>query len=81
MLTTSKSALIDYALSLRDSSNNRAFTVGASDIGQCSRKVWFAKHGAERDPGRVDTWGATLHGQISNSISGRRRCAPVSGPA
>jgi len=64
MLTTSKSALIDYALSLRDSSNNRAFTVGASDIGQCSRKVWFAKHGAERDPGRVDTWGATLRGQM-----------------
>jgi hypothetical protein len=64
MLTTSKSALIDYALSLRGSSNNRAFTVGASDIGQCSRKVWFAKHGAERDPGYVDTWGAALRGQM-----------------
>jgi hypothetical protein len=58
------SALADYAHSLRGSAAGRAFTIGASDIGQCSRKTFFAKHDGARDPGYVETWGATLRGTI-----------------
>jgi hypothetical protein len=57
-------ALTDYARSLRSSAANRAYTVGASDIGQCARKAFFVKHNGARDPGYVDTWGAALRGQI-----------------
>ncbi len=45
-------------------------TVGASEVGQCVRKVWFAKNEADpamkivRDPGYEDRWGATLRGTI-----------------
>jgi hypothetical protein len=64
MQTTSKAALLDYAQSLRGTAKNRAYTLGASDIGQCSRKAFFVKHNGERDTGHVDTWGAALRGQI-----------------
>jgi len=69
MSTTSKAgviagALADYARDLRGAAANRAYTVGASDIGQCARKAFFAKHDAARDLGYVDTWGATLRGSI-----------------
>jgi hypothetical protein len=57
-------ALAAYAQSLRGPAANRAFTLGASDIGQCSRKVFFAKCGGERNPGYVEPWGATLRGSI-----------------
>jgi hypothetical protein len=62
--TSSKAALVDYAQSLRGPAAGRAFTLGASDIGQCGRKAFFAKHNGERDPGYVETWGAALRGQI-----------------
>jgi hypothetical protein len=64
MLTIFKVAITDYAQSLRGPHKDRAFTLGASDIGQCSRKIFFVKHGGERDPGYVETWGATLRGTI-----------------
>ena len=69
MSTTSSAGVIayvlaDYARTLRSSAANRAYTVGASDIGQCARKAFFVKHDGERDPGYVDTWGAVLRGQI-----------------
>src|SRR5215831_15103183 len=64
MSTIFEAALADYARSLRGPAAGRAFTLGASDIGQCGRKVFFAKHNGPRDPGYVDTWGAALRGQI-----------------
>ena len=64
MSTIFETALADYAQSRHGADKDRAFTLGASDIGQCGRKAFFAKHNAERDPGYVDTWGATLRGQI-----------------
>src|SRR5215510_8590834 len=64
MSTISKTALTDYAQSLRGPAKDRAFTVGASDIGQCSRKTFFAKHNGKRNPRYVDAWGATLRGHI-----------------
>jgi hypothetical protein len=63
-MTTFRTALADYAQGLRGDDNNRAFTVGASDIGQCSRKTFFVKHGGARDPGYVEPWGAMLRGSI-----------------
>jgi len=66
---TFKTALIDYAQSLcSPSDKDRAFTLGASDVGQCIRKAFFAKHGGERNSGYVNTWGAILRGQIIEQI-------------
>src|SRR5262245_1852370 len=62
MPTIFETALADYARNRRGPDKDRAFTLGASDIGQCGRKAFVAKHNAERDPGYVDTWGATLRG-------------------
>src|SRR5262245_29595073 len=53
-----------YATTLPRGAVNRFHTVGASDIGQCSRKLFFTKHDCERDSGHVDNWGATLRGRI-----------------
>ena len=61
-------ALADYARDLRGPAANRAYTVGASDIGQCARKAFFVKHDGARDPGYVDTWGAVLRGQIIEQV-------------
>jgi hypothetical protein len=63
-MSTISDALVNYAQSLRGPAKDRAFTLGASDIGQCGRKTFFAKHNGERDPGYVETWGAALRGQI-----------------
>jgi hypothetical protein len=47
---------------------DRAQTVGASDIGQCERKTFFVKnerdrqHGIKRDPEYVDRYGAKIRG-------------------
>lgn len=49
---------------------DRQHTVGASEVGQCARKVFWVKHegdrlfGAKRDPGYVDGWGARMRGTI-----------------
>jgi hypothetical protein len=50
--------------------HDRAQTVGASEVGQCARKVYWTKnaddpaHSAQRDEGYVDGWGARLRGQV-----------------
>lgn len=44
--------------------HDRSRTVGASEIGQCARKIHFAKHNAPRDPDYSDGWGARLRGSI-----------------
>ena len=51
-------------------SHDRSQTVGASEVGQCARKVFWLKnegdqqYGAQRDPDHADTWGARLRGTI-----------------
>jgi hypothetical protein len=51
-------------------SHDRSQTVGASEVGQCARKVYWLKnendpvHGAPRDPGYVETWGARVRGSV-----------------
>jgi hypothetical protein len=48
----------------------RASTVGASDVGQCERKIFYGKHvgdptyGTPRDPGHVERWGARERGTV-----------------
>ena len=66
-----KAALHNYAMAMNKSwSHDRAQTVGASEVGQCARKVFWSKnegdptYGAARDPDYVDGWGAKVRGTI-----------------
>lgn len=49
---------------------DRTQTIGASEIGQCSRKVWYLKNevdqrlGITRDPEHSDEWGARQRGIV-----------------
>jgi hypothetical protein len=49
---------------------DRSQTVGASEVGQCARKVFWSKnegdpkYGAPRDPDYVDGWGARVRGTV-----------------
>jgi hypothetical protein len=53
-----------------DNQDDRASTVGASDVGKCERQVYFGKHfgdpvyGSPRDPDFVDRWGARERGSV-----------------
>jgi hypothetical protein len=55
---------------LRPGTRACASTAGASEIGQCARKVFFAKNagdeslGISPDEGHAEAWGATLRGQL-----------------
>ena len=44
--------------------HDRMLTVGASEVGQCLRKTWFAKNGVEPDPDYIDRYGARLRGDL-----------------
>ena len=44
--------------------HDRNLTVGASEVGQCMRKTWFAKNAVEPDPDYVDRYGAKLRGDL-----------------
>lgn len=44
--------------------HNRLSTVGASEVGQCIRKTWFAKNEIAQDTGYQDRFGAKLRGDI-----------------
>ena len=51
-------------------SHDRLNTVGASEVGQCARKVFWlknegdAQYGAPRDPEYIDSWGARMRGTV-----------------
>lgn len=54
-----------YAATLEKTwQHDRSKTVGASEIGQCARKTWFAKHDAPRDEAYTDGFGARLRGNV-----------------
>lgn len=66
-----KEALDKYARRLdKNWSHDRSQTVGASEVGQCARKVFWLKnegdsrYGAKRDEGYEDTWGARVRGAV-----------------
>lgn len=47
--------------------HDRTKTVGASEIGQCARRVWYIKQQEAHDPEHVDRWGATERGNLIES--------------
>jgi hypothetical protein len=63
-------ALAAYAKATARTFEGRENTVGASEVGQCARKVYFAKnagdhvYGAASDEDYQDTWGAALRGRL-----------------
>ena len=63
-----REALDEFAATHSRTFTAREQTVGASDVGQCARAVYFAKYehdmdfGASRNPGAVDGWGARQRG-------------------
>jgi hypothetical protein len=63
-------ALARYARSHARIFEDRANTVGGSDVGQCARKTFFTKNegdpdcGAVRNPDFAESWGATTRGSI-----------------
>lgn len=70
-MTLVAAALNDYAGTLgRQWQTDRSQTVGASEVGQCARKVFWLKneadatHAAPRDPDYQDTWGARMRGTV-----------------
>jgi hypothetical protein len=65
-----REALAAYAAANARAFEDRAQTIGASDVGQCARKVFWSKmegdpeYGAARDPEYADGWGATVRGTV-----------------
>jgi hypothetical protein len=66
-----KSALDAYVKSSsKNWSHDRSQTVGASEVGQCVRKIYWTKsegdpvHGVARDPEYTETWGARIRGTV-----------------
>lgn len=66
-----REALEQYATTTkREWATDRSQTVGASEVGQCARKVFWLKNegdpvcGAQRDTGHADRWGATARGSV-----------------
>lgn len=65
-----KSILSDYANTLNKTfAHDRSTTIGASEIGQCARKVYWLKkegtpYGVSRDDDYEDRWGARIRGTI-----------------
>jgi hypothetical protein len=63
-------ALASYAHATARVFDDRTQTVGASECGQCARKVYWLKNegdpvlGAPRDPDYVDSWGARARGSV-----------------
>jgi hypothetical protein len=63
-------ALSDYANVTARVFEDRAQSVGASEVGQCARKIFWLKneddpvYSAPRDSDYVDTWGARTRGSI-----------------
>lgn len=64
-----KEAFDQHARVVRKGFNKKARekTVGASEIGQCARKVWYLKHHVESDPEHIDGWGAAKRGSVFES--------------
>jgi CRISPR/Cas system-associated exonuclease Cas4 (RecB family) len=52
---------------VRKVKRGREKTVGASEIGQCARKIWYEKHKVEYDRELIDAWGAARRGSVFES--------------
>jgi hypothetical protein len=73
-------ALATYAKATARAFAGRENTVGASEVGMCARKIFFAKnaddhvYGAGSDEDYADPWGAALRGRLFEDHFGCRRC-------
>jgi hypothetical protein len=56
-------ALAAYAAATQRKFSDRARTVGASEVGQCMRRIWYAKNGAPVASVNPD-WGAATRGSV-----------------
>src|SRR5262249_29956621 len=62
--------LAEFAKATARTFEGRENTIGASEVGQCARKVFFAKntgdpvYSASSDEDYVDPWGAALRGRL-----------------
>jgi hypothetical protein len=69
-----REALAEYARATARVLEDRTNTVGASEIGQCARKTFFAKkqddwqYGAPADADHVESWGAALRGSVFEDV-------------
>jgi hypothetical protein len=63
-----RETLATYANATRNPDQRRASTIGASEIGQCARKIFYGKNADDpvyairRDSDHIDNWGAQLRG-------------------
>lgn len=75
-----RSMLHKYAAGLaKEWQHDRLNTIGASEIGQCLRKTWFAKNETPPDPDYADRYGAKLRGDIIENhywVPGLRAALP-----
>jgi hypothetical protein len=55
---------LDAFITKRVFKQDRTKTVGASEVGTCARRVWYAKQSHEKDASYVDRWGATERGNL-----------------
>lgn len=63
-----REALLQFgANSRREWSHDRTKTVGASEIGLCSRRIWFSKHNTPVDEDYLDGWGFMLRGTVAEA--------------
>jgi hypothetical protein len=44
--------------------HDRSVTVGASEIGACSRRTYYMKHAEQEDKGHINRWGASQRGNL-----------------
>src|SRR6266566_8054050 len=68
-MTMSRTTMFEKVLDEYVAASGRKFkgrekTVGASEVGQCLRKVWYVKNRTAPDSGHVDAWGARVRGTL-----------------
>lgn len=64
MIRTSISEAIAKSAVAKTWEHDRSGTIGASEIGQCLRRTWFAKNEIPTDDGHVETRGAAERGDL-----------------
>ena len=69
-MTFSVATAIDaYARTLEKTwAHDRSASIGASEIGQCARRVWYLKNDTPQDEGYVDAWGPKVRGNIYEDV-------------
>jgi hypothetical protein len=56
--------LIDALIVPKTWQHDRSKTVGASEIGQCERRIWYVKQKHDQDDDFIQRWGASARGDL-----------------